>query len=881
MEDDQQFCLRWNNHQNTLISNFDKLLENGTLVDCTLAAEGQFLKAHKVVLSACSPYFANLLKEQYDKHPIFILKDVKYQELRAMMDYMYRGEVNISQDQLAALLKAAESLQIKGLSDRPQRSTDQHPNINVPGRMQHPHGGGYTLEQTKRPRLGPVIDTPDMREGSSSPTSRKRKKLRRRSIENVMDNHEHSNSSAHSTQPINTSTPSITSGTAAIVATSQQQQQQSQQSLQQSSVSQQQQQQGNIVGTKKTENVSNIKQTAGSSDDVLLAEQDNQMEQEKQIKKDQNKQQRKSGHDKDELLIEPKNEYEEVNEPIEDLTEDPEELMDEEDLDNQAGPSHHGGEGSSQGFPQWPADRSQDEFIMTAQDQGQQRDPQGSKDTKNPARIRVRNWLMLADKNMVASIQNLKSDSIVNETNISKISKIETNITNTTSDLVNITNNNNNNTVKNNNNNTNSENEINNKNNNVDNIALPKLIPNSTILTNNDEEIAVTNDSNETDIVIKIERNSPSPAASLLLNNLSDFSCDFDEDDEESGSEEFDGSTPSEFNYDIKLSSPVSWAFQPVKIENLDEDYDNIPIINQPIHLPTTIQTQDQNSQTIISSAVTNGGLASAVAAIANQSIASIKKSTTTLVPIKQNSQQSKINTSEQLLKIFSSAALTTATTKLSNSNNDLPILAGNTSSTLVTILPTLPNTTIAKKDSITNQIIPKGTSIRLVQQLDSPSVTPIINNNLLSSSSTTTVSSTNNNTNVVSTTSSIIAPASITGPDDKKYRILYQNQRIRKESLEHSPDMIYKGVEVEKPWICKNCNRDYKWKNSLKCHLKNECGQPPRYFCKKMCGYRTNVHSNLKRHMNTKCKDDDKEGCTKKDQPVHINEKDLVTNTV
>jgi BTB/POZ domain len=45
------------------------------------------------------------------------LKDVKFQELRAMMDYMYRGEVNISQDQLAALLKAAESLQIKGLSD--------------------------------------------------------------------------------------------------------------------------------------------------------------------------------------------------------------------------------------------------------------------------------------------------------------------------------------------------------------------------------------------------------------------------------------------------------------------------------------------------------------------------------------------------------------------------------------------------------------------------------------------------------------------------------------------------------------------------------------------------------------------------------------------
>lgn len=57
MDDDQQFCLRWNNHQSTLVAVFDTLLEKGMHVDCTLAAEGQTLKAHKVVLSACSPYF--------------------------------------------------------------------------------------------------------------------------------------------------------------------------------------------------------------------------------------------------------------------------------------------------------------------------------------------------------------------------------------------------------------------------------------------------------------------------------------------------------------------------------------------------------------------------------------------------------------------------------------------------------------------------------------------------------------------------------------------------------------------------------------------------------------------------------------------------------
>ncbi|KAK3915467.1 Longitudinals lacking protein, isoforms H/M/V [Frankliniella fusca] len=114
---DQQFCLRWNNHQNTLISVFDTLLEAEILVDCTLAAEGKFLRAHKVVLSACSPFFSDLLRQHYEQHPILIMKDVKFDQLKAMLDYMYRGEVKISQDQLGTFLKAAESLQIKGLSD--------------------------------------------------------------------------------------------------------------------------------------------------------------------------------------------------------------------------------------------------------------------------------------------------------------------------------------------------------------------------------------------------------------------------------------------------------------------------------------------------------------------------------------------------------------------------------------------------------------------------------------------------------------------------------------------------------------------------------------------------------------------------------------------
>ncbi|XP_037978150.2 protein bric-a-brac 2 isoform X3 [Plutella xylostella] len=113
----QQFCLRWNNYQSNLASCFDQLLQTESFVDVTLACEGQSLKAHKVVLSACSPYFQTLFMDNPCRHPIIIMRDIKYCDLKAVVDFMYRGEINVSQDQITALLKVAEMLKIRGLTD--------------------------------------------------------------------------------------------------------------------------------------------------------------------------------------------------------------------------------------------------------------------------------------------------------------------------------------------------------------------------------------------------------------------------------------------------------------------------------------------------------------------------------------------------------------------------------------------------------------------------------------------------------------------------------------------------------------------------------------------------------------------------------------------
>lgn len=81
----------------------------------TLACDNTSIKCHKMILSACSSYFQTLFMENTCEHPIVFLKDIKIGEVRAILDYMYKGEVNIAQEELPGLLKVAELLRVKGL----------------------------------------------------------------------------------------------------------------------------------------------------------------------------------------------------------------------------------------------------------------------------------------------------------------------------------------------------------------------------------------------------------------------------------------------------------------------------------------------------------------------------------------------------------------------------------------------------------------------------------------------------------------------------------------------------------------------------------------------------------------------------------------------
>ena len=116
MPNEEKFCLRWNDFENNISNSFRELRDDKDFFDVTLACDDHQLEAHKVILSACSPFFISVLKKNPHPHPLFYLKGVKYEDILLVLNFMYHGEVSVAQEDLNTFLAVAEDLQVKGLT---------------------------------------------------------------------------------------------------------------------------------------------------------------------------------------------------------------------------------------------------------------------------------------------------------------------------------------------------------------------------------------------------------------------------------------------------------------------------------------------------------------------------------------------------------------------------------------------------------------------------------------------------------------------------------------------------------------------------------------------------------------------------------------------
>ena len=58
----EHFCLKWNNYQTNIVAALGNLKLDEDFVDVSLSVEGRTIKAHKVILSACSDYFKEVFR---------------------------------------------------------------------------------------------------------------------------------------------------------------------------------------------------------------------------------------------------------------------------------------------------------------------------------------------------------------------------------------------------------------------------------------------------------------------------------------------------------------------------------------------------------------------------------------------------------------------------------------------------------------------------------------------------------------------------------------------------------------------------------------------------------------------------------------------------
>ena len=112
----EKLCLKWDDFQEDIKGIFGTLREDNDFTDVTLACEdGQQVEAHKVILAASSPFFQKLLGRNKHPHPLIYMRGMKSEDLLAIVDFLYRGEANVFQENLDSFLAIAEELQLKGL----------------------------------------------------------------------------------------------------------------------------------------------------------------------------------------------------------------------------------------------------------------------------------------------------------------------------------------------------------------------------------------------------------------------------------------------------------------------------------------------------------------------------------------------------------------------------------------------------------------------------------------------------------------------------------------------------------------------------------------------------------------------------------------------
>jgi len=123
------------------------LLDDTDFTDVTLVCgDNRQIKAHKSILSACSPFFKTILKNNPHQHPLIYLRGVDIEDLKALVYFMYKGKAEVLQEKLGVFIALSSEFRIEGIGNLDQE-LEMEPEVQAeiePG------------IETKEPEIEPV-----------------------------------------------------------------------------------------------------------------------------------------------------------------------------------------------------------------------------------------------------------------------------------------------------------------------------------------------------------------------------------------------------------------------------------------------------------------------------------------------------------------------------------------------------------------------------------------------------------------------------------------------------------------------------------------------------------------------------------------------------
>ena len=132
----EKYTLNWHTFSEHLKLMFKDLYQEGRYTDVTLVSDDQTqFKAHKIVLSACSPVFKKIIDSNPSQHPLIYLRGIQSYEMESILQFMYLGEGKFYHERMREFIKVAQDLEVKEISDGvelPSEEAEETVEENIP-----------------------------------------------------------------------------------------------------------------------------------------------------------------------------------------------------------------------------------------------------------------------------------------------------------------------------------------------------------------------------------------------------------------------------------------------------------------------------------------------------------------------------------------------------------------------------------------------------------------------------------------------------------------------------------------------------------------------------------------------------------------------------